>query len=65
MNRILVTGGAGYIGSHICLLLLERGFEVLVIDSFVNSSKNSLKRVLTILRKTESKNRDTLRISQG
>ena len=55
MNRILVTGGAGYIGSHICLLLLERGFEVLVIDSFVNSSKNSLKRVLTILSKTESK----------
>ena len=51
MNRILVTGGAGFIGSHICLLLLERGFEVVVIDSFVNSSKNSLKRVLDILRK--------------
>ena len=48
MNRILVTGGAGFIGSHICLLLLEKGFEVVVIDSFVNSSKKSLKRVLSI-----------------
>ena len=65
MNRILVTGGAGFIGSHICLLLLERGFEVLVIDSFVNSSKNSLKRVLTILSKTESKNVNNLIIIKG
>ena len=51
MNRILVTGGAGFIGSHICLLLLEKGFEVVVIDSFVNSSIKSLRRVLSILNK--------------
>ena len=44
MTRVLVTGGAGFIGSHICLLLLEKGFEVVVIDSFVNSSIKSLKR---------------------
>ena len=49
MNRILVTGGAGFIGSHICLLLLEMGFEVLVLDSFVNSSIKSLKRVHSLI----------------
>ena len=46
MKRILVTGGSGFIGSHICLLLLQQGFEVVVIDSLVNSSMNSLKKVL-------------------
>ena len=48
MSCILVTGGAGFIGSHTCLLLLESGYEVFVIDSFVNSSKNSLERIKTI-----------------
>jgi len=65
MNRILVTGGAGFIGSHICLLLLEKGFEVVVIDSFVNSSRNSLKRVLTIISKTKSENVNNLITIKG
>lgn len=42
---ILVTGGAGYIGSHTCLELLESGYEVVVVDNLYNSSKESLKRV--------------------
>ena len=33
MASILITGGAGYIGSHTCLLLLEKGVEIFVIDS--------------------------------
>lgn len=45
MNKILVTGGAGYIGSHTCLCLLEKNFEVVVIDNLCNSSTESLKRV--------------------
>ena len=44
-EKILVTGGAGYIGSHTCLLLLEAGFEVVVVDNLSNSSLESLRRV--------------------
>ena len=43
--RILVTGGAGYIGSHTCLALLEQGHEVVVFDNLYNASEESLKRV--------------------
>ena len=43
--RILVTGGAGYIGSHTVLALLEHDFEVVVLDNFSNSSAVSLERV--------------------
>lgn len=45
MKHILVTGGAGYIGSHTTLLLLEAGYEVLVLDNFSNSSRESLRRI--------------------
>ncbi len=46
--KILVTGGAGYIGSHTCVELLCRGHEVTVIDNFVNASRKSLDRVSEI-----------------
>ena len=42
---ILVTGGAGYIGSHTCVELLNQGYEVVVIDNLSNSSRVSLERV--------------------
>ncbi|MCI8369619.1 MAG: UDP-glucose 4-epimerase GalE [Clostridia bacterium] len=45
---ILVTGGAGYIGSHTCVELLEKGYEVVVVDNLSNSSKESLNRVVKI-----------------
>lgn len=45
MKHILVTGGAGYIGSHACLELLEKGYDVIVIDNLCNSSVESIKRV--------------------
>ena len=43
--RILVTGGAGYIGSHTCLELLESGYELTAIDNLNNSKQESLRRV--------------------
>lgn len=49
---ILVTGGAGYIGSHACVELLEAGFEVVVADNLSNSKEESLKRVQEITGKT-------------
>lgn len=46
--KILVTGGAGYIGSHTCVLLLEAGYEIAVLDNLDNSCEESLKRVKEI-----------------
>lgn len=45
MQRILVAGGAGYIGSHICVELLNKGYDVIVVDNLYNSSMLSMQRV--------------------
>ena len=50
--KILITGGAGYIGSHTCVELLNSGFELLVIDSLRNSKVDAIKRVERICGKS-------------
>ncbi|QNG28999.1 UDP-glucose 4-epimerase GalE [Synechococcus sp. LTW-R] len=45
MAQLLITGGAGFIGSHTCLVLLDAGHDLVVLDDFSNSSPESLKRV--------------------
>lgn len=45
MKKILLTGGAGYIGSHTCVVLLEAGYQVVVVDNYSNSKPVSLQRV--------------------
>ena len=45
---ILVTGGAGFIGSHTCVELLENNYEIVVMDNFVNSKPESLNRIKKI-----------------
>ena len=42
---ILVSGGAGYIGSHTCVELIQAGYEIVVVDNFVNSCPEAIHRV--------------------
>lgn len=46
--KILVTGGAGYIGSHTCVELLENGYDIVVMDNFSNSKPEALQRIKEI-----------------
>ncbi|MDT5030030.1 MAG: UDP-glucose 4-epimerase, partial [Actinoplanes sp.] len=48
MNTVLVTGGAGFIGSHTCVDLLCHGYEVVVVDNYSNSLPAALDRVQKI-----------------
>ena len=50
--KILVTGGAGYIGSHTCVELLESGYEVVIVDNLCNSNPKSMERVQELTGKT-------------
>ena len=50
--KILVTGGAGYIGSHTCLELLQSNHEVIVVDNLANSNEESLRRIQALSGKT-------------
>lgn len=45
-NRVLVTGGAGFLGSHLCEYLLERGFEVVCVDNFFTGSRLNVSHLL-------------------
>ena len=55
--NVLVTGGAGYIGSHTILCLLKSGYDVTVVDNLVNSNSESLKRVYELSGCDEKENR--------
>nr|WP_119335818.1 NAD-dependent epimerase/dehydratase family protein [Hydrogenophilus thermoluteolus] len=45
-NKVLVTGGAGFIGSHLCRRLLAEGYEVLCVDNFITGQKRNIKALL-------------------
>ena len=65
MKSIFVTGGAGFIGSHTCLLLLEKGFSLFILDSFVTSSQKSLQKVSLILSKKAIDTKDRIFVIKG
>ena len=48
MKNILVTGGTGYIGSHTCISLIKSGYNVVIIDSLINSYEDTYKKILLI-----------------
>ena len=52
MKTILLAGGAGYIGSHTAVELLNSGYEVVVVDNYANSCPESIKRVEKITGKS-------------
>ena len=49
---ILITGGAGYIGSHTCIELAKAGYDVVIIDNLRNSKKEAVKRIEKIIGKS-------------
>ncbi len=55
-----MTGGSGFIGSHTCLILLENGFDVIVLDSFLNSSPRSIDRVKALIGNSDINKRLTI-----
>ncbi len=65
MKTILVTGGAGFIGSHICITLLENNFKIIVIDSFQNSSLIALDKVKFLLEKKITNIEEKIKIFKG
>jgi len=66
MSRILITGGAGYIGSHTCVELLDAGHELVIVDNMANSHPKALERIRAItgrdfaFYKTDLRDRETL-----
>ncbi len=65
MKKILVTGGAGFIGSHTCVELLQAGYEIVVVDNLCNSKEESLKRVQELTGKTLDFHKVDIRHHQG
>ena len=55
MQKVLITGGLGFIGSHTCVTLLNKDFELVVIDNLSNSSVNILKKIKLIVGREKAK----------
>lgn len=49
MNKVIVTGGAGFIGSHTCVALVEAGFEPVILDNFSNAARDTPARIAEIV----------------
>ena len=65
MENILVTGGAGFIGSHTCLCLKRKGYKIHIIDNFINSCDKPLKIIPSIIEDKNTFNEKKIEIHNG
>ena len=65
MKNILITGGTGFIGSHTCLNFLEEDFNITIIDSLKNSSRNVLKGIKKILELSNNYDENKIKFYEG
>ena len=65
MKNILITGGLGFIGSHTCVSLLEKNFNVYIIDSLVNSSIDNLYSIKKIVNLENKSSKGRLTFYEG
>ena len=65
MARLLITGGAGFIGSHTCLVLLKAGHDLIVLDDYSNSSPIALERVFALAQLDHNASKTRLKVWQG
>ena len=65
MKTIIVTGGTGFIGSHTCLALLKKNYKVIIIDSLINSSIDTLKNIRIINNKFTLSHEDQVTFKKG
>ena len=65
MKTILVTGGSGFIGSHTCIELIQEGFNVIAIDSLINSSRRSIESIKQVIKLYAKKNKNKFVFYQG
>ena len=65
METILVTGGCGFIGSHTCTKLINENFDILIIDSLVNSYKNIFPKIKSIFNKNLNYTRSNISFLEG
>ncbi len=62
---ILTTGGLGFIGSHTTIALIKKGFDVLIVDSLINSKKETLNNIKKIIEKETKKLDQKLYFEEG
>ena len=65
MTSVLITGGAGFIGIHTSLLLLEKGYKVYIIDSLINSSSRSVSRLKNFVQERRGEYKNNLYFKKG
>ena len=65
MKSILITGGAGFIGSHTCLYLIEKGYVIFILDSFINSSQKSIEKISFFLNENDFDSKEKIYLING